>query len=80
MSYLGHVINGAGSLPMQAKFQQLIQALAHSIVLQLPNFSSEFVVDYNASGGGIGAVLQQHGHPISFFNKKLAVRHFKFTA
>ncbi|XP_052483076.1 uncharacterized protein LOC128036202 [Gossypium raimondii] len=56
-------------------FQALKQALVTAPVLVLPNFQLEFTVDTDASGGGIGAVLQQQGRPIAFFSKALRVRH-----
>ncbi|GJV36582.1 retrotransposon protein, putative, unclassified [Tanacetum coccineum] len=36
---------------------------------------SMFVEKTNASGVGLGAVLQQWGHPISYLNKTLAPKH-----
>lgn len=37
-------------------------------------------MEYDALGSGIGAILQQKRHPIAFFSRKLAERHFKLAA
>ncbi|KAL9451664.1 hypothetical protein AB3S75_013268 [Citrus x aurantiifolia] len=52
-------------------FQALKKALVETPVLHLPNFTLEFVIETDASNVGIGAVLMQAGHPLSYFSKKL---------
>ena len=43
--------------------------------MALPNFDQPFEVETDASGSGIGAVLQQNGHPIAYLSKSLAPKH-----
>lgn len=49
--------------------------MIQSPILALPNFEAEFVVETDASDIGLGAVLQQGGHPIAYLSKTLAPKH-----
>lgn len=42
-------------------------------------FSKQFVIEADASGGGIGAVLQQDHHHIAFISKALSNRHLALS-
>jgi transposase InsO family protein len=50
---------------------QLKEAMLTPLVLCLSDFSSPFVVECDACGTGLGAVLMQHEQPISFLSKAL---------
>ena len=63
-----------------AAFDALKAALTSAPVLQLPDFSSEFVVDCDAFGSGFGAVLHQGQGPIAFFSRTVAPQHAKLAA
>lgn len=61
-------------------FGSLKKAVTTAPVLVLPNFSQPFVLETDASGTGVGAVLSQNGHPIAYFSKKLVGRMQKQSA
>jgi hypothetical protein len=56
----------------QRAFDVLKQALVQAPVLSVPNFNEPFTLETDVSDQGIGAVLMQHGHPISYLSKPLS--------
>jgi len=47
--------------------------MVSSPVLALPNFTKNFVVEIDASGGKIGAILIQDSHSIAYLSRALSL-------
>ncbi|GJT33116.1 putative mitochondrial protein [Tanacetum coccineum] len=65
-----------GFLGLTGYYRRFIKDFASiTPVLALPDFNKPFVVETDASGVGLGAILHQEGHPIAYMSKTLALRH-----
>ena len=55
-------------------FEYLKLRMISSPVLAIPNFQEKFIVESEASGHGLGAVLMQSQRPIAYISKGLTDR------
>lgn len=64
----------------QQAFETLKARMISEPVLALPDFSQPFIIESDASGNGVGAILLQEGRPIAYFSKALSARNLAKSA
>lgn len=60
------------TLPADSAFQKLKEAMSSAPVLALPDFNETFVIECDASGCGMGAILMQKGKLVAYLSKSFA--------
>jgi len=54
-----------------AAYEKLKYVMSSNPLLAIPDFSLPFIIDYDASGIGVGCILMHKGCPIAFESRKL---------
>ena len=60
-------------------FTRLKEAVTHPPVLALPNFSKPFIIECDAPGRGLGAILMQDQKPIAFHSQALKAKYLHLS-
>jgi len=60
-------------------FENFKEKLTKASILALPKFAKTFEIECDASNIGIGVVLLQEGHPITYFSEKLKESHLNYS-
>ncbi|XP_073221531.1 uncharacterized mitochondrial protein AtMg00860-like [Cicer arietinum] len=55
-------------------FEELKTAMVNLLMLVVPDFNKQFIIETDASSKGLGAVLMQEGRPLAFWSKGLSIR------
>lgn len=61
-------------------FKELKNKMINPPILALPNFNEPFLIETDASGVGMGAVLMQRGHPIAYISKAFSKKNAMLSA
>lgn len=56
---------------VEEAFEHLKRVMSSYLIFALPDFATSFVLECDALGEGVGAMLTQGGHPITFESRKL---------
>jgi hypothetical protein len=79
LTNLLHCKKFAWSVDAQEAFDKLKTTMTTTLILAFSDFSKELVIETYACDTGIGVVLSQNGHPISYFSKGLSVTNQKLS-
>jgi hypothetical protein len=67
------------SIEAQSTFGKMKKVMSTCLALSFPYFSQPFILEWDASGEGVGVVLMQNRHLISYESRKLRVPELLYT-